>query len=477
MLLIVVMLTALGAVAQDVQVSNLKVAADNTITFDLLRNSSGGSDAVWVFIDYFNMDKQQMWRMPVASAELTYTSWAGAKVRTITENNAGFYIDGIGQEAGTVSVSVAPAGDYPRGVIRPCVYVTDHQPVVTYNIGAGGAITAQPAGTAPYSGQYSGGAAWTSPTGAAVNVPAGQHISSFADATGNGGTVLCGTAGSSVTIHPSSAAYQNQVVCKNDAITGTSYTLGGSAGSCTVANLGGLTASLNTATKVLTISGTPTATTTYKITTIGHTAPCEAATISGIITVNPTPATPSLATTGNQCAGTGVTFNATGGTGYEWTGAFNGQTGNSKTSSTATGNYTTSVRNVVTANSKTCYSAYTGNVTGSVNPVSVGGTVSGSKTISAGGSAGTLSLSGHTGAVQRWQSSTNGTSWTNITNTATNLSPGSLSTTTYYRAVVKSGVCAEAFATSATVTVDATSVGGTVAGSKTICAGDTPEDE
>ncbi len=87
--------------------------------------------------------------------------------------------------------------------------------------------------------------------------------------------------------------------------------------------------------------------------------------------VNPTPATPVLATTGNQCAGTGVTFNATGGTAYDWAGAFNTQTGNSKTSSTATGTYTTSVRNAVTANGITCYSAYTANVNGYVNPTPV----------------------------------------------------------------------------------------------------------
>ncbi len=304
--------------------AHLQVAADNTITFDV----SLRSDTVWVFIDYFNMEKQEMWRLPVASATLSNTSWVGAQVRTITDNNAGFYIEGNAREASvfTATVSVTPAGDYPQGAIRPCVYVTDYPPAATYNTAADGAIIAMLTGTAPFSGQYSGGEPWTLSSGNTLNVENGKGISSFADATGNSGIVLCSTAGSSVTIHASSAAYQHQVVCKNDAITGTSYTIGGSATSCTVANLGGLTASLNAATKVLTISGTPTATTTYKITTTGHTAPCEAATISGIITVNPTPATPSLATTGNKCAGTGVTFNATGGTAYQWTGAFNGQT-------------------------------------------------------------------------------------------------------------------------------------------------------
>ncbi len=81
--------------------------------------------------------------------------------------------------------------------------------------------------------------------------------------------------------------------------------------------------------------------------------------------VNVTPVTPSLTQNGPKKSGTGVTFTASGGTAYDWAGAFSGS-GASKTSSTATGSYTARVRNVVTTNSKTCYSAYTSNVTGVV---------------------------------------------------------------------------------------------------------------
>ncbi len=81
--------------------------------------------------------------------------------------------------------------------------------------------------------------------------------------------------------------------------------------------------------------------------------------------MNVTPVTPSLTQNGPKKSGTGVTFTASGGTAYDWAGAFSGS-GASKTSSTATGTYTARVRNVVTANSKTCYSAYTSNVTGVV---------------------------------------------------------------------------------------------------------------
>ncbi len=81
--------------------------------------------------------------------------------------------------------------------------------------------------------------------------------------------------------------------------------------------------------------------------------------------VNVAPSVPSLTQNGPK-KGAGVTFYASGGTNYQWTGAFNGQTGSSKTTAATEGNYTTSVRNYVTANGITCYSAYTGNVTGVV---------------------------------------------------------------------------------------------------------------
>ncbi len=108
--------------------------------------------------------------------------------------------------------------------------------------------------------------------------------------------------------------------------------------------------------------------------------------------MNFTPVIPSLTITGNQCVGTGVTFNASNGENYEWTGAFNGQTGNTKTSSAVTGNYTTSVRNYVSANGITCYSAYTAEVTGSVNEKPSKPTLTASKNPKCPGEAVTISL-------------------------------------------------------------------------------------
>jgi gliding motility-associated-like protein len=77
------------------------------------------------------------------------------------------------------------------------------------------------------------------------------------------------------------------------------------------------------------------------------------------------------------------------------------------------------------------------------NNNSVGGIVSANDTVCEGVNSGTLTLSGHTGAVQFWQSSLDGISWSNIGNGgSTTLNYSNLSDTTYYRARVKNGACA-----------------------------------
>ena len=112
-------------------------------------------------------------------------------------------------------------------------------------------------------------------------------------------------------------------------------------------------------------------------------------------------------------------------------------------------------------------------LSGTVSPVSVGGTIAGSAAVCSGTNSTTLTLGGNTGTVTKWQSSTsaNFASATDITNTTTSLTASNLTTTTYYRAVVQSGSCTAANSGTATITVSPTSVGGTIAGSATICSG------
>ncbi|MFN3405251.1 MAG: DNRLRE domain-containing protein, partial [Cytophagaceae bacterium] len=83
-----------------------------------------------------------------------------------------------------------------------------------------------------------------------------------------------------------------------------------------------------------------------------------------------------------------------------------------------------------------------------------GGVVSADATVCSGLNSGNLSLSGHTGTIIRWESSTdNFNTIANISNTTTSQSYSNLTSTTQFRAVVQSG-CYEASSASATITVN-----------------------
>nr|WP_233165605.1 PKD domain-containing protein [Pedobacter sp. ASV12] len=105
-----------------------------------------------------------------------------------------------------------------------------------------------------------------------------------------------------------------------------------------------------------------------------------------------------------------------------------------------------------------------------VNPASVGGTVAGSTAVCSGTNGGTLTLSGHTGNVIRWESSINGgTTWVAIANTTTTLNYTNLNTTTQYRAIVQSGVCAPDPAVAATITVSPAVVAANAGADQELC--------
>jgi gliding motility-associated-like protein len=114
-------------------------------------------------------------------------------------------------------------------------------------------------------------------------------------------------------------------------------------------------------------------------------------------------------------------------------------------------------------------------ITINVDPPSVGGTISNDATVCTGANFGTLNLSGHVGNVVRWDSSIVASAgpYSAITNTTTTQNYSNLNVTTYYRAVVKNGVCPAINSATATITVNSPSNGGTISagGSTTVCAG------
>jgi hypothetical protein len=106
-----------------------------------------------------------------------------------------------------------------------------------------------------------------------------------------------------------------------------------------------------------------------------------------------------------------------------------------------------------------------------IYPKSVAGTISGAGTICT-GSAKVLTLSANHVGAEQWQSSSTLTGPFSdiIGETDITLNTGNLSATTYFRAVVTSGVCTSATTATATVTVSPTAIAGTIqGGGVTVC--------
>ena len=104
---------------------------------------------------------------------------------------------------------------------------------------------------------------------------------------------------------------------------------------------------------------------------------------------------------------------------------------------------------------------------------SVGGTISGGGTFCGGSGAGTLNLSGNTGNVLYWQFSiTNGSTWSNITNTTTTLPYSNITQNTLYRAIVQnSSFCVKDTSSLVAFVINPLTVSGTLSsvGSTTVC--------
>jgi hypothetical protein len=125
--------------------------------------------------------------------------------------------------------------------------------------------------------------------------------------------------------------------------------------------------------------------------------------------------------------------------------------------------------------SGTCATANSAIHTITVNPAAIGGTVSGTNTeLCLGLETGTMTLSGHTGTIVRWERRFNAGAWQNIANTTTTHSETPVTAGVYeYRAVVQSGSCGEVFSSAHSITIYAVTVGGTLSGTNTeICLGD-----
>lgn len=252
---------------------------------------------------------------------------------------------------------------------------------------------------------------------------------------------------------PTSPPSDAQSVCVNTSITNITYTIGGTATGANVTGLpSGVSASYNAGTKVVTISGTPTAATSgaqiYTITTTGGSPNVSA---TGSIRVNAAVTTPVFAAgaTSARCQGAGTqTYTATANntTGITYSintvasqAVIDANTGEVTFSSLFTGSA------VVTATAAGCTPK---NATHTIT-VTSSGTVTGTTPVCS-GSSGTLTLGGTSASVVRWEFSTdNGTVWNTVTpNVTTNtLNYSNIATNTSYRAIITGGGCVQAQST------------------------------
>ena len=193
----------------------------------------------------------------------------------------------IGQSSKTVTVNAASTIVLTSGTQSPTVCSGTAITNTVYTFGGSAtsaSVTGLPAGLTSVV------------SGSTITISGTPTASGTYTITTTGNTAPCTSATVSGTVTRNAASTivltsgtQNPTVCSGTAITNTVYTFGGSATSASVSGLPtGLTSVVSGST--ITISGIPTASGTYTITTTGHTAPCTAATISGAVTVNTTAA-------------------------------------------------------------------------------------------------------------------------------------------------------------------------------------------
>jgi gliding motility-associated-like protein len=115
-----------------------------------------------------------------------------------------------------------------------------------------------------------------------------------------------------------------------------------------------------------------------------------------------------------------------------------------------------------------------------VNPSfpAIGGTLNGDATVCSGTDSSVLALSGYLGHIIGWQASTSPNNWTPVSDTTAIYVPKVLTTTTTYRALVVNGLaCGPDSSSTATITVDPQTIGGSVSPPDTaICFGQTVAD-
>ncbi|WP_162945069.1 hypothetical protein, partial [Flavisolibacter nicotianae] len=382
----------------------------------------------------------------------------------------------------------------------------------TICIGGTGQLTfTATSGTGPFTVVYNDGSADRT----ATNVVSGTPFNVFANPAAttlytlksvtdaNGCARSAGFSGNgTITVNqtPVVNAVSNQVICNNNPTTAIPFS-GANATSFTWTNSNtaiGLAASGsgNIASFTATNSGTTPISATITVTPVNtvNSVSCNGISKTFTIIVNPTPTLTGALQSATVCAGSAATINLTGllpnttstitytidgGPVQTVTGRIADASGNATFTTPALtfandGKQLTITGITVTSATPNCQQAFSQSVTLDVNPTSVGGTASADQTICAGTAPADLTLAGNTGNVIRWESSlsssfTSPTTYNVTSATLPGATIGNLATTTYFRAVVQSGVCPAVYSTTVKVTVNPTPTLSGASQAATVC--------
>lgn len=118
-----------------------------------------------------------------------------------------------------------------------------------------------------------------------------------------------------------------------------------------------------------------------------------------------------------------------------------------------------------------CSNKVSTSATVTVYSASGSGVISGAKAVCEGSNSGTLSLTGSTGNVLKWQEKTASGSWSDIASTKTTYNWSDLSDTTWYRALVSNAGCSADTSSPAMVPVHKQTNGGYIQGTDRVCSG------
>ncbi|MEY2760395.1 MAG: hypothetical protein RLZZ96_295 [Bacteroidota bacterium] len=191
------------------------------------------------------------------------------------------------------------------------------------------------------------------------------------------------------------------------------------------------------------------------------------------VIVNPLPLVAISPSFAAITTGTSLTLTASGASSYSWTPS-GGLSATNTATVTATPTLTTTY--IVTGTNSPSACTSTATVTITVNPALTAGAISADQTICVGAIpaafTSTTDAAGGTGSITYvWESSTDGTSFSLISGVASSTySPGAISVNTYFRRGASTANDAIVYSSPVLITVQE-SVGGSIAGSATVCAG------